>query len=870
MSSPAPIAFFATRLPPSHLYLGCGIFVFGCALQMQETALSSLWVYVGAVGVSVLIFSLWFFLWQRESFSFCRRWLSALLVCLCAITLGLGWAGWRATLVMQDRIAAQWVDTTVRVEGVVESMVQVSERGIRFRLSLDRATHTTTVPLPATVMVYWNSGPSTDDGQAWTLQTKAPVVVPGDRWQLTMRLSAVHGASNPGGFDYELWMWEQGIGAIGSVKKGELAVLKERGWIRPIERVRQAVRDRLFAHFEQAFVVRQEVSQDEEMSRFFDEGAGRWVGVIAALVVGDQSAISRSDWELYRATGLAHLVSISGLHITMFALAAGALVGVVWRRSSRLCLCIPSPLAAAVGGFGLAFFYAVFSGWALPAQRTIVMLALSVVLKCTAIRWPWIRVWLLALVIVVVMDPWAILAPGFWLSFVAVGVLLASDSGRLIDAQETVVPYEENEGCVRTSLWRRLLQSMRRLCIEQVVVTVGLAPLTLYLFQQQSVVGLVANLLAGPWMTLVVTPLGLAGVVLSPAWTLAAYALQLEYEVLHVLARMPFANFGVAVAPLWISVAGMVGAALVVMPTALPVRVLGVPLMMCVVLWQAQRPETGHFEVVFADIGQGNAVIVRTLAHTLVYDTGPKYSDQADAGQRIVVPLLRLSAESPDVLMLSHQDADHAGGALSVLNAYPSVHFLTSVPKDHVLASIKPVQPCISHTSGGQQWQWDGVEFEVLHPDASDYLQAMTPNAMSCVLRISNGDKTVLLVGDLEAAQEDRLVATVPEKLSANVLLVPHHGSKTSSTGIFLDAVAPDVAVVQAGYGNRYGHPAERVMQRYDGRGIRVVETSFCGALTWRSSHGAPMDCNRLLTMRYWHHKPEPRVVGPRYPIQNS
>jgi len=278
--------------------------------------------------------------------------------------------------------------------------------------------------------------------------------------------------------------------------------------------------------------------------------------------------------------------------------------------------------------------------------------------------------------------------------------------------------------------------------------------------------------------------------------------------------------------------------------------VLGVPLLLPVIVWQPLRPAAGEFELLAADVGQGNALVVRTAAHTLVYDTGPRYGPESDAGHRVVVPLLRAFDERVDMVMLSHRDIDHTGGAQAVLAMQPGAALVSSLEDAHELKALRPGPRCVS----GMRWEWDGVTFAVLHPQPADYGTAGKPNAISCVLRISNGRSAALLAGDLEAPQEARLVGA-GAALAADVLLVPHHGSKTSSTAAFLDAVKPRISLVQAGYRNRFGHPAPPVMDRYRERGIAVVDTVHCGAAAWASAEPDRVACRRESAARYWHHR---------------
>jgi competence protein ComEC len=338
------------------------------------------------------------------------------------------------------------------------------------------------------------------------------------------------------------------------------------------------------------------------------------------------------------------------------------------------------------------------------------------------------------------------------------------------------------------------------------------------------------------------------------------------------LATLPFATFSVAVPHLLVSTIGVIGGVLLVLPWPWQLRLLGLPLLLPVILWQAPRPADGQFELIAADIGQGNAVIVRTANHTLVYDAGPRYSIDSDAGHRVLVPLLRTTNERVDTVMLSHRDSDHSGGIKSVLAMHPKASLISSIESTHELQTLRPALRCVV----GQIWQWDGVDFAVLHPSASDYETSQKSNAMSCVLRISTPPASALLAGDIELAQEARLVSdqlsistTMDSRLRGNdgilvneqsllkstVLLVPHHGSKTSSSAAFLDAVQPQLAVVQAGYRNRFGHPAASVVARYDEHNIKLIDTAHCGALQWSSSSPKETRCQREVGKRYWHHQ---------------
>ena len=796
--------------------------IVGVSVQLQQPSLWHAVVYAGMALFGCVVFGS---LWRRKL----PRGAMLLLMWVVGMSAGAGFVGLRAVAYQARALDPTLEGRDLRVTGVVAKMPQHGETGTRFRLdvesmewvSTDAGKAPTTVSrVPPRLALAWYatatglwSRPGDAAPNARPVGASASPLHAGERWRLTVRLRAPHGTLNPHGFDQELAMWEQGVQATGSVRVGTgLAAPTRLGetWRHPIERARETVRDAVFAHVADR----------------------RAAGVVAALVTGDQSAIDRADWDIFRTTGVAHLVAISGVHITMFAWLAGLAVGVLWRRSSRLMQAWPAPHAALLGGVLLATCYALFSGWGVPSQRTVWMLATVAALRLSGRRWPWPHVWLLACWVVVLIDPWALMQAGFWLSFVAVGALYATD------ASAVAAPS--------TGLAARL----GSLCREQWVVTLALTPLTLLLFQQVSVVGLLANAVAIPWVTLVVTPLAMLGVLVTPLWTVAGWAVQALGLLLQGLAAWPWAAISMPAPPLWAAICGVGGGLLLAMRLPWALRALGLPLLLPVLLWQVPRPLPGEFDVLAADVGQGNAVLVRTATHSLLYDAGPRYSLDSDAGQRVLVPLLRALGERIDLLVLSHRDIDHTGGAPAVLASQPRAKLLSSIEPDHPLQALRPAQPCVA----GQRWTWDGVDFEVLHPGDGDHRFVTKPNALSCVLRVRNQRSVALLPGDVERLQEAALVARVPD-LRADLLLVPHHGSKTSSSDAWLDAVRPRVALVQAGYRNRFGHPAEEVSARYRERGIDLIGSARCGALTWSSLRPSSVVCERSERARYWHHQ---------------
>ena len=834
-------------------------FVAGVALQLQRSELAGwpvawAWTLAGGLGC-----------YLARSLAAGRRervapWITSLLMAMSACALGLGLTDLRAQAFAGRSLNPDLEGQLLRVTGVIAAMVQPDEVSTRFRFEPEQAElDGKPVRLPELLELGWYANPPTLAAQDaaslladWSGSQRAVApLAPGERWQFQVRLKAPHGSLNPLGYDMELALWEQGVQGSGYVRAGPRDQAPERmgqTWAHPVEWFRQNVRDAILARIPER----------------------RMAGLVAALVVGDQRAIERADWDVFRATGVAHLMSISGLHITMFAWLAAAGINTLWRRSQRLCLAFPAPDASLLGGLVLAGAYAVFSGWGIPSQRTVLMLATLTMLRLTGRRWPWQAVWMLTCAVVVAFDPWALLQAGFWLSFVAVGMLYATDSGGRTHAtganmnetaaqggQEGQERQVGHAAALARRGWLRARSALLGMLREQGVITLALAPLSLLLFGQLSLVSLAANALAIPWVTLVVTPLGMLGLIVPSLWEAAAWALQLLTQGLALMAEWPWAAWFVARAPLWAGLLGLCGALALTLHWPLALRLTGLPLLLPVLFWQTPGPPAGEFELLAADIGQGNAVLIRTERHALLYDAGPRFSADSDAGHRVIVPLLRAWGVRLDALVLSHRDTDHTGGAAAVLAQQPQARLITSMSHTDHLRPPSQVERCIA----GERWTWDGVDFEWLHPKADDYDSEPRSNPMSCVLRVSTGStgsvaRVALLAGDIERAQEARLVRDSAAALRADLLLVPHHGSKTSSSEEFLDAVAPRFAVVQAAYRSRYGHPAAPVVQRYRMRGVQLFDTAHCGAERWHSQRPDQLDCQRDADLRYWHHRP--------------
>ena len=684
------------------------------------------------------------------------------------------------------------------------SLPQRYARGERFVFDVE-AVHTPLAKVPSRILLAWYHGwvetdDAADDAEDDGLGTELrPALHPGERWRLTVRLKRPHGNANPHGFDYQAWLLERNIRATGSVR-GEGQRVDD-FVVRPgyaVERLRDAIRGRFLAALPEA----------------------PYLGVLMALAVGDQRAIPNAQWTVFNRTGVTHLMSISGLHVTMVAALFALLVDALWRRSERLTLRLPAAYAALAAGWLTALVYALLAGFEVPAQRTLYMLSVVALALASGRQLAVSRILLLALLAVLVHDPWAVLATGFWLSFGAVALLLLVGSAGV--------------GTVRG--WRAALA---RWGLAQWAVTVGSLPLLLLFCQQFSIVSPLANALAIPLVSFVITPLALIFAVVpwSPLLVVDHWLLAQLMTLLEALAEWPLWQQSVPPWPTWL--AALAGVVWLLLPRGFPARAVGLCLFLPALLWPAPRPVAGAVWVDVLDVGQGLAVLVRTAAHALLHDSGPAYSSESNAGARVVVPFLRaVGVARLDTLLISHRDQDHAGGLPAVQGALPVVRLLTSIAE---LGG----EPC----RAGQSWEWDGVRFALLHPVAADYLLKKKSNSMSCVLQVgkSQGRASVLLTADIEAADEQDLLRRSSAQLPSVVLVAPHHGGRGSSTPPFVEAVAARQVVFSAGYRNPFRHPDPAVVERYaaarqwrtdrDGALHVVCSAEACDVTAWRDEH---------------------------------
>ena len=738
------------------------------------------------------------------------------LLCLAAGAIsGFLYAALAAERRLADELPARWEGQDIRVAGIVSGLpaVNQSDRSVRFAFDVERID-TPAAIMPSRLSLAWYTtwrGTPLKDGEPM------PELHAGERWQLTVRLRRPHGNANPHGFDLEAWMLENGLRATGYVRRDEdnrrLAAHSGR-FIDRVDALRESIRERILRALE-----------------------GRpYAGVLVALTVGDQRAVPQDQWQLYNRTGVSHLLSISGLHVTLFATVFGGAVHGAWRRSHWLTMRLPARKAAALLGALAAFGYVLLAGFEVPAQRTLYMLAVAALglwIGRPGTAWT-VLAW--ALFAVLLVDPWAVLAAGFWLSFGAVALLMYVGAGRLA----------ANGG----GNW---LAAAGR---AQWAITVGLIPLMLALFQQVSLVAPVANALAIPVVGMVVVPLALAWLVLP--WDgilLSAHQLfALAVFALEWLNALPAAVWSQHAPPAWGVAAGVVGVLLLLAPRGLHVRLPGLAWLLPLFAVLPARPEPGAVWLEVLDVGQGLAVVASTRHHALLYDTGPRYNDLADAGNRIVAPYLRARGiRELNAMVVTHADADHSGGALSLLQTVPVGWVASSMPDDNPIVVARGGAG-ESHTPchAGQHWDWDGVRFDVLHPRRDSYENPrIRTNDRGCVVKITSAHGTALLTADIEARSEAELLTHQKDMLASDVMLVPHHGSRTSSTPAFIAAVNPGIAIATPGYRNRFGHPRPEVVERYRERGIRLLRSDYDGAVEVRFDGGAP-------TVRAWRETGQP------------
>ena len=614
----------------------------------------------------------------------------------------------------------------------------------------------------------------------------------GEAWQFQVRLKRSSGFKNPNSFDYEKWLFAQGIQAKGYLRKStQHVLLAEPPWY-SINAIREAIHQNI-----------KEVL-----------GSSRNFALVSALILAEKKDLTKQDWEVFRTTGTSHLMAISGLHIGLVASSGLLLVWLVWWCFPRLNLLLPQRLAGGVLGVLLAVFYALLAGMTIPTQRALILVVMGLVLLVGRQYFSAYRILALTMVLVLVADPLAILNAGFYLSFTAVLVILW--------------------------LLRRVVKAERFSLIKlQCFLSLLMIPLSLFFFGEGSLISPIANLIAIPWVSFVVVPLSMLSVLASfISESLASYLFQFLslhldalYQFLYWLAKIPAASVEMFHLPKGLLATLIIAGVILLFPVGLAWRYGAVVALLPLIFFSVPRPkQAGDFWLTVLDVGQGLSVVVQTKNHSLVYDAGDRASDSFDLGEMVVLPYLKSQSIYPlDALVISHDDRDHMGGAEAVLEGLEVKHAY-----GNRLGMFRAQENKLCES--GMQWEWDEVIFEFIHPLKS---WKGNDNNRSCVLRVRTAEHSVLLTGDIQSKAEKHLLKAHKDSpqhdlLSADILLMPHHGSNTSSQKRFIQAVDPQWAIASAGYRSRFKHPAKRVVNRYKKMGVKVLSTAESGAIQFR------------------------------------
>jgi len=689
-------------------------------------------------------------------------------------------------LVINDHLAIELAGKELKISGTITNIPERQQQRLRFEFSPDESAD---YSLPSKLLLNWYK-PIPDSLRS------------GERWQLIVKLKPIHGMMNPGSFDYESWLFQQKIGATGYVRTSSQ---NQRLYAAPFNSI-NALRQSLIEKIE------------------FYLANSHNIGLIQGLTTGVRHNISPQQWQVLRNSGTNHLLAISGLHIGLAATIGFFLFRFVWSFRAKNLLYLTATESGAIGGFAFALFYASLAGFSIPTQRALLMVA--TVMICMIIRRPIQsnNILALSLLLVLVVDPLSVLSAGFWLSFSAVVLILYISQNRYPSPQWQ---------------WIKI----------HFLIAFGLSPLLLFFFADTSLIAPVANFVAIPFVSLLIVPLLLLaslflwlyppiGIALL---SLADQLLDFIWPILETLASLPFSHWQSATISFYYLIPVIIGCALLLGPRGFTAKWIGLFGLLPLFLFSPDKPNKGEFWFTLLDVGQGLSAVVQTQHHTLVFDTGPKFSESFNTGTAIVKPFIQSQGiKHIDTLIVSHADNDHIGGAIPLIEEIKTTTILSSTP--HLLPNATPCKD-------GQSWQWDSVDFSIIHPAITDN---GSENNLSCVLKVSNTSGSILLTGDIEKEAEQLLVERYSTKLNATVLIAPHHGSKTSSSLTFINAVSPKLALFPVGYRNRYHFPNTEVIHRYERNDIQILNTAKNGAVSIK--FGTKIMSNPI-SYRQSHHK---------------
>ena len=701
-----------------------------------------------------------------------------------AFCLGLLVASYSAKSSLDSRLPSVLEGKELLVTGRVVDVPDKDADGVRFRFKVEHAVLPDTLADPGNslnindfsgvIRLGWFQGQQTINA--------------GENWQLLVRLKRPSGFMNPGGFDYEKWLFTERILATGYIRQSEdlNKRLAEAPWW-SINYWRQRIHEN----------IQQNVGNKSSAA------------VLSALTVAVRNSLDDKQWKLLQQTGTSHLVAISGLHIAVVAGFALFPIMLIWRLFPRLNERVPLRVVGGLLGVVFALIYAMLAGFTLPTQRALLMVVIGIWGLVSRRNYDASTILALALLGVLILDPLAAMTISFWLSFLAVTLILI--------------------------FLKRQMQKPRFAIIKlQLMLSLAMLPLTLLFFGTASLTSPVANLFAIPWVSLLVVPLSLVALILMPLSTalsnqlfnLAALAIDYLFKGLAYLAESPLANLHPAEIPTLYLMVAFMGLLFLLLPKGFPARWLGLVLMVPAFLFTPEKPQQSSFSYTLLDVGQGMASVIETAEHTLVYDTGTRVSDSFDVGKLVLVPYLRAKGiREVNSLIVSHEDNDHRGGARYLVDTLKVDNILSS---DTTILIGNQVKACVK----GMQWQWDGVDFEILSPpEIYSESYPKNDNNRSCVLRVSNRHHSLLLTADIQAFTEEKLIENYPDKLISEVITVPHHGSKTSSSVEFIRSVSPQIGLIPAGYRSRFGHPKPEIVERYETAGVELLDTVSDGAI---------------------------------------
>ena len=699
--------------------------------------------------------------------------------------IGFLWASLIALYYSNQILLPELQGKELLVQGEIIGLTNSNKRRVRFDFKVTKAD----VSLPDKIRLSWYY-PKKD-------------IKPGQQWQFWLKLKQPHGTLNPAAFDYEKWLYAKHIGATGYVRKPETAkLLAEK------------------MGYQSMTVLRYELLKLLD-SVTIDKGN---LSLIKALTIGDKSQISSAQWRVMSKTGTNHLMAISGLHIGLIAAMVYSLVFALWLRFPENLYSAPQ-IAASISWIA-ALFYAALAGFSIPTQRALIMLSLVVLTILLKRQTKAVNILAIALLLVLCVEPLSVLSIGFYLSFLAVFYILYAFSARL----------------GLESAWRGAFKL-------HFLMAVALLPVLILFFQAGSIIAPVANMVAVPVVSFILLPLSLLGLVLlsfapniaNVIFLIVDQVFSYLWQFLSYLTELPFASFILPQPNILTVLIAMIGLLIVLAPRGIPARGLGFILILPLFFTKIERPLQGEVWLTLLDVGQGLATVIETKNHRLVFDVGARFSSSMDMGKNIVVPFLRSrQIKHLDMLIVSHADNDHIGGAKALLSEIKSEEILSSVP-DELLAY--QAKSCLA----GQKWAWDEVEFTILSPSEKVF---SSENNNSCVLRVETQWGALLLTGDIEKEAE---MSLLNNQLEAKVLIAPHHGSKTSSTFAFLKKVSPEIILIPAGAPNRFGFPHKDVLARYDAIGAKNLITGKEGAISIKlKKSGMELQSYRKMAGKYW------------------